>query len=77
MPRTRFADAGCDRGHSTTAGACTTRPTTLEKGAMASIAKRNDWHDPEADKADKEDQQALLSAFVVIIAICGAAFLLW
>ena len=43
---------------------------------MASIRKRNDWDDPEADEADKCDEQALLSAFVAIVVIWGAAFLL-
>jgi hypothetical protein len=43
---------------------------------MASIHKRNDWDDPDGDKADKEDERALLLAFVAIIAIWGAAFLL-
>jgi hypothetical protein len=43
---------------------------------MASIHKRNDWGDPEADKADKSDEQALLSAFVAIVVLWGAAFLL-
>jgi hypothetical protein len=40
----------------------------------ASIRRRNGWDDPEADKADKEDERALLPAFVVIIAIWAAAF---
>jgi hypothetical protein len=43
---------------------------------MASIRKRDGWYDPESDKADKEDERALLSAFVAIIAICAVAFLL-
>jgi hypothetical protein len=43
---------------------------------MASIRKRNDWDDPEANKADKEDDLALLSAFVAIVLIWAAAFLL-
>jgi len=53
--------------------------STGEKGimsVMASIRKRNDWDDPEANKADKEDDLALLSAFVAIVLIWGAAFLL-
>jgi hypothetical protein len=41
---------------------------------MASIRKRNDWDDPEAYKADEEDEPALLSAFVAIVAIWVAAF---
>jgi len=48
----------------------------LEKGIMTGIRRRNGWDDPEADKADKEDERALLSAFVAIIAIWAAAFLL-
>jgi hypothetical protein len=43
---------------------------------MASIRKRNWWDDLEADKADKEDKWALLSAFVAIVVIWGAAFVL-
>jgi FMN-dependent NADH-azoreductase len=43
---------------------------------LASIRTCNDWDDPEADKADKEDKRALLLVFVAMIAICGAAFLL-
>ena len=43
---------------------------------MASIRTCNDWDDPEADKADNEDQRVLLLVFVAMIAICGAAFLL-
>jgi hypothetical protein len=43
---------------------------------MASIRKRNDWDDLEVDKADKEDEWALLSAFVAIVLIWGAALLL-
>jgi hypothetical protein len=43
---------------------------------MTSIRRRYRWDDPEADKADKEDERALLSAFVVIIAIWAAAFVL-
>ena len=44
---------------------------------MASIRKRNDWYDdPEADKRDKSDDLALLSVFIAIVLIWGAAFLL-
>jgi len=52
------------------------RPMNKGEGIMASIRKHNDWDDPEANKADKEDERALLSAFVVIVVIWGAAFLL-
>jgi hypothetical protein len=51
-------------------------PNQQGKGIMASIRKRNDWDDPEAEKADKEDERVLLSAFAAIIVIWGAAFLL-
>jgi hypothetical protein len=43
---------------------------------MHSIRKRNDWDDPEADQRDKSDDLTLLSVFVVIVVIWGAAFLL-
>jgi hypothetical protein len=43
---------------------------------MHSIRKRDDWDDPEADKRDKSDELALLSAFVAIVVIWGAALLL-
>jgi len=43
---------------------------------MTGIRKRNDWDDPEAEKADKEDERMLLSAFAAIIVIWGAALLL-
>ena len=41
---------------------------------MANIRERNGWDNPEADKADKEDERALLLAFVAIITIWAAAF---
>jgi hypothetical protein len=43
---------------------------------MHSIRKRNYFDDPEADKRDKSDHLALLSAFVAIVVIWGVAFLL-
>ena len=43
---------------------------------MAHIRERNDWDNPEADKADKEDERALLLAIVAIITIWAAAFVL-
>jgi hypothetical protein len=43
---------------------------------MVSIRIRNGWDDPEANKADKEDELALLLAFVAMIAIWAAAFVL-
>ena len=49
-------------------------PSPREKGIMASIRERNGWDNPEADKADKEDERALLLAFVAIITIWAAAF---
>jgi hypothetical protein len=69
-----------DRGHSGTADAGTTPPINREKGIMCiphSIRKRNDWYDdPEADKRDKSDDLVLLSVFIAIVLIWGAAFLL-
>jgi hypothetical protein len=43
---------------------------------MASIRKRNDWDDSEADKRDKSDDLALLSAFLAIVVIWEVALLL-
>jgi len=51
-------------------------PDQQGKGNMAGIRKRNDWDDPEAEKADKDDERMLLSAFAAIIVIWGAALLL-
>jgi hypothetical protein len=50
--------------------------STKEKGITAGIRKGNGWDDPETDEADKGDERALLSAFVAIVAIWAAAFLL-
>jgi hypothetical protein len=63
-------------GHIRTADACAHPSSTREKGIIASIRKRNDWDDPDADKEDKEDERALLLAFVAIIVLFGVAFLL-
>ena len=45
--------------------------SVLVDGVLAPAKK-----DPEPDKADKEDERALLSAFVAIVATWAAAFLL-